>query len=380
MRTAHHDPGCHFSLSEIGKLDRLVALFQLASFQPEEAGPVAWEALKGLLADEPLRTAVPSLAPLADVLADGVVCALARFATSSCDLESTHPSSTTHMLLPLACAGASMMQLRFDCRSRLCHGSRIAIYLDAACTEQVMSSDGEDLSTLNTFWVPSDRVWVHYKCAQGRDRAWGFKLRATAVSWRARNEQAALELPPRNTWDVMQLLADVAPLALSRPRVCANLLRYLRCAKAPYRERVCHVLSQVLPNISSLRDGGFDWTPFRSLESQIEWHEELYERHRAPPLLPCSTQATIGLLVDLRDRMKVRRPYPCCPLLRTSSQIATLLPRIRWSAFPCGRPRCHTWKRWRSFRHFPGGCFCPRHVMNRRRVLRCTMWLVLPGS
>ena len=41
------------------------------------------------------------------------------------------------MLQPLHCPGASMLQLNFDSRSNLSKGSRLALYLDAECTQQV---------------------------------------------------------------------------------------------------------------------------------------------------------------------------------------------------------------------------------------------------
>ena len=127
-------------------------------------------------------------------------------------------------------------------------------------------------------WVRADRVWLHYTAPHNSERAWGFKLRATPVGWRARSQAAALALPHASPLDLLSLLAERRPKELLRPSVLANLLRYLRSGGAPCKERVCHVLLRVLPH-ATLRDVDFDWARFGSLEAIVEWHEE----QRVPP-------------------------------------------------------------------------------------------------
>ena len=89
------------------------------------------------------------------------------------------------------------------------------------------------------------------------------------------------------------------------PSAVANLLRYLRSGGAPCKERVCKVLLRVLPH-ATLRDVDFDWARFGSLEAIVEWHEELYERQRVPPLLPAGSQARVAPPRRWSDRARRR--------------------------------------------------------------------------
>lgn len=364
LLAAHDDPRSGFGLASLGSVDRLLGLLKLAA--AAEPASTAWEALGGLLSDGRLAAGVPGLDRLPRVLAAEAVASLARAATTARYLESTHPSSAAHMLQAVGCAGAAVLQLCFDARSRLSRGARLAIYLDAGCTRQVVCCEGDDLAHLETLWLPTDRVWVHYLCTQNRERAWGFKLRAVADRWRARNEAAALMLPYAYGWDLLALLADRAPAALLHPPTLANLLRYLCCARAAHRERVCDVMASVL-RPARLRELGFDWACFKALEAHVEWHEELYERQRAPPLLPCSSQAVLGLLAQIRDQLTVRqeehltrppRPAALQPILAHPSLGSPRLPPAcqprartrpplplarRRRAFPCGLRHFRTW-------------------------------------
>ena len=46
---------------------------------------------------------------------------------------------------------------------------------------------------------------------QNREHAWGFKVRATPVRWRPRNEEALLAAPLDSGWETLQLLCEEAP-------------------------------------------------------------------------------------------------------------------------------------------------------------------------
>ena len=46
---------------------------------------------------------------------------------------------------------------------------------------------------------------------QNREHAWGFKVRATPVRWRPRNEEALLAAPLESGWETLQLLCEEAP-------------------------------------------------------------------------------------------------------------------------------------------------------------------------
>jgi len=169
LRSAHEDFGSNFTLASIGDLASVLSLFKLACASPPQMLPApgrAWDALVGLLRDRSLRSLIPNFGAMPAVLAAEGVNFLARSATSSRYLESTHPSSVTHALQMIHCPGASMIQICFDSRSRLSRGSRLALYLDAACTQQIVNCEGGDLSTLESLWVPSGRVWIHYQCTQ----------------------------------------------------------------------------------------------------------------------------------------------------------------------------------------------------------------------
>jgi hypothetical protein len=314
LLAAHDDVRSHFRLSSLGSADRLLKLLKLSATASPDPAPLAshWEALGKLLSDGRLGAAVPGLSNLPRVLAEEAVSSLARVAATGRFLESTHPCSVSQLLQGVGCAGACVLQLCFDGRSKLSRGAKLAIYLDAGCTQQVVSCEGDDLAHCETLWLCTDRVWVHYACAQNRERAWGFKLRVVAGRWRARTEAAALALPYAHGWDLLARLACSAPSALLHPPTLAGLLRYLCCARAPHRERVCDVLARAL-RPAQLREMCFDWAAFRSLEPHVEWHEELYERQRAPPLLPASSQAMLALLAQIRDQLRVRMGLSLCP-------------------------------------------------------------------
>ena len=135
-----------------------------------------------------------------------------------------------------------MMQLHFDARSLLSRGATLSIYLDAAMTQEAFNFDTEDVLATEVLCVPVGVVYLKYHCAQNRDQAWGWKVRALPHRWRVRHEVTVVESPFEFGWDLLQLLVDDAPAAIAKPPVLAHLLRYLLYGRAPHKERACLLL------------------------------------------------------------------------------------------------------------------------------------------
>ena len=76
--------------------------------------------------------------------------------------------------------------------------------------------------------MPAERVWILLTSEQNREHAWGFKVRATPVRWRPRNEAFLLAAPLDNGWETMQLLCEEVPEQMLHPTMLANMLRYLQ--------------------------------------------------------------------------------------------------------------------------------------------------------
>ena len=74
--------------------------------------------------------------------------------------------------------------------------------------QEVLSLDAEDLAAAESLCVPSERAWVLLSSDQNREHAWGFKVRATPVRWRPRNEEALLAAPLESGWETLQLLCE----------------------------------------------------------------------------------------------------------------------------------------------------------------------------
>jgi len=232
------------------------------------------------------------------------------------------------------------MQLNFDSRSQLSKGSRLALYLDAACTQQIMCCEGDDLATCESLWVPAECVWLHYQCEQNQTSSWGFKIRATTLRWRARNEALALLLPYENAWDLLQLLAEEAPEEILRPAVLGNLLRYLQHGRAPHKERVCSVLLEVLSMPFELERVQFDWCAFSSLELQIAWHEVLSSQQQGGVLLlPSGTQSMLDLLVLVRTLMQEAGLSLWDTSLQCMDEVSELSALSKWLLHPDDAPR-----------------------------------------
>ena len=264
---------------------------------------------------------------------------LALSSASVRHVESTHPASAARSLHCLRLPGAALIRISFDARSTLPRGACLALYLNAACTRQVLKCEGDDPVSAESLWLPTDRVYLHYTCPPpSRERAWGFKLRASAVRWRARTEGAALALPHEGGWRLLRLLAAEAPAALLAPRALGAMLRYLQAGKSPAKEELCDVLLRLLPladakrlHVDSSGAGrAFDWTGFRSLERLIEFHEELYERQKAPPLLPVASQAMLDVLLEVREALRLAEMPSWTSSLPYLEEVAELSALSKW--------------------------------------------------
>ena len=56
--------------------------------------------------------------------------------------------------------------------------------------------------------MPAGRAWLLLSSEQNREHAWGFKVRATPLRWRARNEHALLSAPLACGWEALALLGE----------------------------------------------------------------------------------------------------------------------------------------------------------------------------
>ena len=125
-------------------------------------------------------------------------------------VESSHPCECGELLLQLHCPGVAQLQLQLDARTQLPKGARLGVYLDAACTQEALALDADDFAAAESLCVPSERAWLLLTSEQNREHAWGFKVRATPMRWRARNEVALLAAPLDSGWETLQLLCEEA--------------------------------------------------------------------------------------------------------------------------------------------------------------------------
>jgi hypothetical protein len=156
--------------------------------------------------------------------------------------------------------------------------------------------------------VPASRVWLHYRCEQNREHAWGYKVRAVAMRWKIRNELQLAATPFECGWELMQLLVEEAPAVIAQPYILANLLWYLLHGRAPHKEKVSLLLLRCLPSFD-LAQIDFDWNLFHTLEQHIAWHDHLVRQSQQvdAALLPSSSQCTLDLLLELRERLQASR-------------------------------------------------------------------------
>ena len=106
---------------------------------------------------------------------------MARAATSVRQVESSHPCECAEQLLPLHCPGAAQLHLHFDARTQLPGGARLGVYLDAACTYELLTLEAEDAAAAETLCVPAGRAWLLLSSEQNREHAWGFKALGLGV-------------------------------------------------------------------------------------------------------------------------------------------------------------------------------------------------------
>ena len=116
--------------------------------------------LRGLLRDARLRRAAPAFRRLPHLLARECSAFVARAATSVRQVESSHPCECAEQLLALHCPGAAQLHLHFDARTQLPGGARLGVYLDAACTYELLTLEAEDAAAAETLCVPAGRAWL----------------------------------------------------------------------------------------------------------------------------------------------------------------------------------------------------------------------------
>ena len=115
------------------------------------------------------------------------------------------------------------MQLQFDSRSQLSKSCKLGIFFDATCTQEISSFDADDSLPGESICVPTSCVWLHYRCEQNREQAWGYKLRGIPMRWRVRNELQLATTPFDSGWELLQLLVEEV-----RGIRCIRGIRYIR--------------------------------------------------------------------------------------------------------------------------------------------------------
>ena len=345
LRAADEDEGSAFRLSDLGDAPSIIRVLKLCSYwhsaadahasdSAAEALGMVWEALSALLRDRSLLEHVGGFADLPGMLAQDMAAFLARCTTSVRQIESAHPSGSAHVLHALQCEGACMMQLTFDSRSCLSKGARLGLYMDEACTQQILCFEGDDLASSESLWVPAACVWVHYECEQNREHAWGFKLRATPVQWRVLHEATVVEKPFESGWELLDLLLEDAPEQLLQPAILGNFLRYLQHGRAPHKERVAQVLQRLLWS-QAIEDVRFEWGAFQTLEGQLAWHELLCQQQPGGAvLLPLGSQCILDMLVVLRERMQAAGLSPWASSLTCMDDVKELSALSLWLLHP----------------------------------------------
>ena len=113
-----------------------------------------------------------------------------------------------------------------------------------------MTSTNTDITP---FVVNSDRLYYHFYSPRGGSRAWGYRVVISPI-WKLqwlREEQVLTS--PSLEWGcwLMHFLMREAPAvadtgALHDPRIFNSLVRYLRTAAVPYKQRVIDLIAQLL--------------------------------------------------------------------------------------------------------------------------------------